>query len=194
MQSPHISIQRRHMMTVLSSAIAGASLPNGTALSGDSENKPIGRAGDFSFLTGEWKIQNRRLKTVGKNDWDEFEGEATCWGILEGIGSIEELRIPSRKFSGMGLRLLDVDKKVWSDFWVNSKTGILACPGQQGVFENGVGTFEADDMDDNIPIKVRGIWDNISKTGCRWRQAVSRDGGKTWQENWLMTWTRIQLV
>lgn len=194
MQSQKFQIQRRNMMGVLSSLIAGVALPYGTSLADDPERKAVGRAGDFDFLTGEWKIKNRRLKAVGKDEWDEFEGEATCWGILEGVGSIEELRIPSRNFSGMGLRLLDMDKKIWNDFWVNSKTGVLACPGQQGVFEKGVGTFEADDMDDNAPIKVRGIWDNISKTGCRWRQAVSRDGGKTWQENWQMTWTRVHFV
>jgi hypothetical protein len=41
-------------------------------------------------------------------------------GILAGVGSVEELRIPARNFSGMGLRLLDLEKKVWADHWVNA--------------------------------------------------------------------------
>jgi hypothetical protein len=73
------------------------------------------------------------------------------------VGSIEELRIPARKFSGIGLRLLDVEKRLWNGFWVNSKSGVLTTPGQTGVFENGVGTFTADDMDGDKPIKVRGV-------------------------------------
>ena len=147
-----------------------------------------GAAGDFGFLAGSWKIRHRRLK--GK-EWDEFPGEATCWSVLGGVGSIEELRIPARDFSGLGIRLLDVEKRVWSDFWVNARSGVLDCPGMTGGFEEGVGTFEADDVDGDQPIKVRGVWDRITKTSCRWHQAVSRDGGKTWDPNWFMDWTRV---
>ena len=149
-----------------------------------------GKPGDFDFLSGEWKIRHRRLKAQGGDEWDEFEGEATCWSILGGIGSIEELRIPARNFSGMGLRLLDVEQRIWSDFWVNARSGVLTTPGQTGSFENGDGIFGADDMDGDTPIKVRGVWDRITPTSCRWHQAISRDEGKSWQANWYMDWTR----
>ena len=129
-------------------------------------------------------------KAAHGTEWEEFEGEATCWTILGGIGSVEELRIPVRNFSGMGLRLLDVQNKVWNDFWVNGKSGVLTTPGQTGSFENGIGTFTADDKDGDKPIKVKGVWDRITPTSCRWWQAVSWDDGKTWEENWFMDWTR----
>ena len=99
---------------------------------------PVGRPGDFDFLTGEWRIHNKFREG---ETWIEFPGEATVVAILGGIASVEELRIPARGFSGMGLRLLDVEKKVWSDHWVNAKSGVVAVPGQLGVFEGGVGTF-----------------------------------------------------
>ncbi len=149
-----------------------------------------GQAGDFDFLAGEWKIQHRWKKAQDGEAWDTFEGEATCWSILGGIGSVEELRIPARNFSGMGLRLLDVEQGVWSDFWVNARSGVLATPGTTGVFVDGAGTFEADDDDDGAPVKVRGIWDQITPSSCRWRQAISRDGGETWDETWVMHWSR----
>lgn len=57
-------------------------------------------AGQFDWLSGEWKIAHRRLKAPG--DWDVFEGEATCWSILDGRAHVEELRIPARAFAGMG--------------------------------------------------------------------------------------------
>lgn len=155
-----------------------------------------GKPGEFDFLAGEWKIKHRRLKTPGPaattKEWDEFEGEATCFTILAGVGSVEELRIPSRGFSGMGLRLLDVENKVWNDFWVNAKSGVLTTPGQTGGFENGVGTFGADDMDGDKPIKVKGVWDQITPNSCRWWQAASWDDGKTWEQNWVMEWTRVK--
>jgi hypothetical protein len=106
------------------------------------------------------------------------------------VGSVEELRIPARNFSGMGLRLLDLDQKIWSDFWVNGKSGVLTTPGTTGGFANGIGTFEADDKDGDVSIKVRGVWDRITPTSCRWHQAVSRDGGATWEPNWFMDWRR----
>ncbi len=73
---------------------------------------------------------------------------------------------------------------------MNAKSGVLTTPGLQGVFADGAGTFLADDTDNGQPIKVRGVWDRITKVSCRWHQAVSRDGGKTWDENWFMDWAR----
>jgi len=168
-------------------ALAAAPAFSATLVRVGAADRP-GVPGDFDFLTGNWKIAHRRLKSA--DVWDEFTGEATCWGILGGVGSVEELRIPARKFAGMGLRLLDVEKKQWNDFWVNAQSGVLTTPGMTGSFADGVGTFEADDMDGTTPIKARGIWDRITKTSCRWHQTVSRDGGKTWQPNWFMDWVR----
>ncbi|MBI2746192.1 MAG: hypothetical protein HYX45_11470 [Burkholderiales bacterium] len=108
------------------------------------------------------------------------------------MASVEELRIPARNFSGTGLRLLDVEQKLWADYWVNSKSGVLTPPPAMGSFVNGVGTWDSQDEDhDKKPITVRGVWDRITPSSCRWYQAVSRDAGKTWQENWLMDWTRV---
>lgn len=177
--------------TVLGAAAGAAALLAGGSQAAAPVKPTPGKPGDFNFLAGEWRIKHRRLPP-GAKAWDEFEGEATCWNILGGVGSVEELRIPSRGFSGMGLRLLDMTTHVWSDFWVNAKSGVLTTPGQTGSFENGVGIFGADDMDGDKPIKVRGIWDQITPKSCRWSQAVSYDGGRTWAENWVMQWTRVR--
>lgn len=155
----------------------------------DQRPVPPGRPGDFDFLTGEWRIANRMLD---KGKWIEFPGEATVVGILGGIASIEELRIPARNFAGMGLRLLDMERKVWSDFWVNAKSGALATPGQEGGFVDGVGTFTSTSEEDGRTLLWRGVWDRITATSCRWRQGGSRDGGQTWEDSWFMDWTRVR--
>lgn len=149
-----------------------------------------GRPGDFAFLAGEWRIRNRQRRATG--EWIEFDGEATVHSILAGVGSVEELRIPARDFSGMGLRLLDVEKRVWSDFWVNAKSGVLGGAGLTGGFENGAGIFTAEDTVDGKRTIYAGIWDRITPTGCRWRQSASKDGGRTWDTGWLMAWTRVR--
>jgi hypothetical protein len=149
-----------------------------------------GSAGDFDFLAGEWQISHRRLKSEAEAVWDEFAGEATCWSVLSGAGSIEELRIPARNFFGLGIRLLDIEKKIWADHWVSARSGVLGLPGLTGVFKDGAGVFIAEDTDDGKPIKVRGLWDEITPKSCRWSQAVSRDNGATWRDNWVMHWRR----
>jgi hypothetical protein len=148
-----------------------------------------GKPGDFDFLSGDWRIRHWQPK-VGSGGWIEFDGRATVHSILAGVGSVEELRIPARDFSGMGLRLLDVEKKVWSDHWVNAKSGVVTTPGVAGSFENGAGIFISEDEDDGNVVKYAGVWDRITPASCRWRQAFSRDDGKTWTQTWIMEWRR----
>lgn len=177
--------QRRALLGAGSLALLAPAAAQGAA----APPIPPGRPGDFDFLAGEWRIAHRRLKAPG--DWDVFEGEATCWTILGGVGSVEELRIPARDFSGMGLRLLDAKLKVWVDHWVNAKWGVMTLPGTPGGFVDGAGLFLSDDTDEGQPIKVRGLWDQITGRSHRWSQAVSRDGGRTWEDNWIMHWTKV---
>lgn len=147
-----------------------------------------GRPGDFSFLDGHWRI--RHLKRRGQT-WDRFEGEARCWSILGGIGHVEELLIPARDFSGLGLRMLDVARSQWSDHWVNAKSGVVTTPGQTGSFEHGVGLFTSTYDDQGKTMHSMGLWDRIAAGQCRWRQVYSADGGKTWSHDWVMHWRRV---
>jgi hypothetical protein len=147
-----------------------------------------GRAGDFAFLDGQWQI--RHLKRRGET-WDRFDGEARCWSILGGIGHVEELLIPQRDFSGLGLRMLDVAQRQWSDHWVNAKSGVVTTPGQTGSFENGAGLFASTYVDQGKTMRSMGIWDRIGVGLCRWRQVYSADDGKTWAHDWVMHWRRV---
>ncbi|MES2947423.1 MAG: hypothetical protein V4858_02670 [Pseudomonadota bacterium] len=184
--------QRRTLLQAAAGLATAAHLGVQAATTSITAAKPAatGKPGDFDFLAGEWKIKNRQLKN---GSWEVFDGEATVRGILAGITSVEELRIPARNFSGMGLRLLDLEKKLWADYWVNGKSGVLAPPPSWGSFVNGVGTWDSNEEDENSkkPTTVRGVWDRITPSSCRWYQTVSRDGGASWQENWLMDWTRV---
>ncbi len=181
------SLKRREFLQLAAGLAVCGALKAGRAFAAAIPPAATGKLGDFDFLTGSWKIKNRRLDN-GK--WDRFEGEATVVGILAGLASFEELRIPDRNFSGMGLRLLDIERKLWADHWVNGKSGVLSPPPSWGSFVNGVGTWDSDDVEGDKPIIVRGVWDRITAQSCRWFQAVSRDDGRTWEETWVMDWTR----
>jgi hypothetical protein len=184
-----IELDRRTLLVSATGLAAIQFLPDASALAAPVE--AAAKPGEFDFLTGSWRIHHRRLKAAEGNEWDEFPGEATCWSVLAGAGSIEELRIPARNFSGLGIRLIDVEKRIWTDFWVNARSGVLSPPPLTGSFKNGVGTFTAEDTENGHVTIARGVWDRITKKSCRWHQAESRDGGKTWKENWFMDWTKV---
>jgi hypothetical protein len=175
---------------VLPAALAEERSSSDAASDGDPPTIPPGKPGDFDFLTGEWKIHHRQ-RQADTGAWLEFDGEATCWSLLGGIAHVEELRIPARDFSGMGLRLLDRKTHVWSDYWVNGKAGTLGAPGLTGGFVDGRGIFESRDQEDGKPVVYRGVWDRIDKgKSHRWYQAASRDDGKSWDISWEMDWRR----
>jgi hypothetical protein len=184
-----MSIDRRCFLASSVGAIITMNMPTqASAQASTLPAPPRGNPGDFDFLTGEWRIHNRFREN---GNWIEFAGEATVVPVMAGVGSVEDLRIPGRNFFGMGLRLLDVERGIWSDHFVNKRSGIVTVPGQTGGFTDGIGTFLSEDRDGDTVIWYRGVWDRITPTSCRWLQGTSRDLGTTWDDSWFMDWTRV---
>ncbi len=148
------------------------------------------KGGEFAFLTGKWKIANKRLKAQDSKEWQDFEGSATVVSMLDGLASIEELRGPKGKVFGMGVRVYDIEKKQWADHWVSASAGVVNLP-QMGSFKDGVGTFLAEEGEGKDRVIYRGVWDRITLRSCRWHQSSSKDGGKNWDYDWYMDWTRV---
>lgn len=146
--------------------------------------------GDFDFLTGEWTIRHLRLKDETSGKWQRFDSSATVHRVLDGMGSVEELRKPDGSFMGMGLRMWLPEQKQWADHWTSAANGLVNPP-QMGQFIDGEGVFISRENRDGVDWLYRGIWDRIAPGQCRWHQSSSKDGGKTWQWNWWMEWTRI---
>jgi hypothetical protein len=148
---------------------------------------------DFDFLFGHWRIHNQRLKErlVGSADWEQFDAIGECSPILGGIGNIDSFESDwCGDFRGMTLRLFDLTSKKWSLYWASNRSGVLEPP-VVGAFRNGVGRFEGADEHMGKPVLARFIWSHIAPTSARWEQALSADGGKTWETNWRMQMTRI---
>jgi hypothetical protein len=150
---------------------------------------------DFDFLFGKWKVLNRKLKErlKGSNVWDEFETRAVARQVWNGKGNIDEIEgdTPSGHMQGMTLRLFNPKSQQWSLYWANSNNGFLDPP-MIGSFKNGVGEFYDQEMFEGRSIYCRFIWSEIGSNSCRWEQAYSDDGGKTWETNWIMQFSRIE--
>ena len=124
--------------------------------------------------------------------WEEFDGTCVCQPLMAGAGNVDDnlLELPAGSYRAVGLRAFDPAQGKWSIWWLDGRTpGRIDVP-VVGGFENGVGTFIADDMFRGRPIKARFMWSDITATTAIWRQAFSPDGGATWETNWVMHFTR----
>ena len=144
---------------------------------------------DFDFLTGSWKVHHKLLKgrLKGSTEWDEFEGTCTDKKILNGLGNFDEVIMHTKTgtFNAVALRLFDINSKEWSIYWAAGTSGMLDVP-MVGCFKDGRGEFYSQEVFEGRHIFSRFIWFEITATSCRWEQAFSADGGKTWETNWIM--------
>jgi hypothetical protein len=145
---------------------------------------------DFDFLAGAWTLQNRRLKKrwVASKEWDEFPAVDCAFSYLGGVVSVDEILFPTKGWSGVTFRNFDLEKRQWSIYWVNSRTGKLFPP-VVGGFVGDRGEFYGDDEDEGRPVKARFLWIKHGPDHAHWEQAFSLDG-KTWEVNWMNDLTR----
>jgi len=147
---------------------------------------------DFDFLVGEWRVHHHRLKP-NSDEWVDFEGICSNRKLMDGGANMEEhsLNAPYGAYRAIALRAYDPKTGLWAIWWLDGRypSGPLDPP-VKGHFENGVGTFYGDYMQDGKPMRVRFIWSNITPTSARWQQALSSDDGKTWATNWIMNFNR----
>jgi hypothetical protein len=156
-------------------------------------NTPSSQPGDFDFIIGSWQVHHRRLvdRLAGSIEWAEFAGSMTTRKTLGGFGNIEDnfLDLPGGAYRAVALRSFDAATGKWAIWWLDSRFPHQLDVPVVGSFDNGVGTFFAEDTFDGRPIKIRFIWTADAKQP-RWEQAFSPDGGASWETNWVMEFTR----
>jgi hypothetical protein len=150
------------------------------------------RMNDFDFLFGTWNVANRRLaeRLAGSDRWDEFPGVAVCAPHFGGAANVDEIVFPTLGYSGLTVRLYDPATRLWSIHWADSRTGTLGLPPMVGRFDGDRGVFSGDDSHEGKPVRCRYIWTRLGPDACRWEQAFSDDGERTWETNWTMDFTR----
>ena len=149
---------------------------------------------DFDFEIGTWKTHLSRLQhpLTGSTTWIEYQGTSVVRKIWNGRANLVELEIngPLDHIEGLSLRLYNPEAHQWSLNFANSKVGTLSVP-TIGEFKNGRGEFFDQETFNGRTILVRNVWSDITPNSCRFEQAFSDDGGKTWEVNWIATDTRV---
>jgi hypothetical protein len=150
---------------------------------------------DFDFEIGTWKTRLSRLERplTGSTTWVEYEGTSVVREVWNGRANLVELDVdgPAGRLEGLSLRLYNPQSRQWSLHFSNSAGGTLSPPAIGG-FENGRGEFFAQETLDGRAIFVRFVISDITSETCRFEQAFSDDGGKTWEVNWIATDTRVR--
>jgi hypothetical protein len=148
---------------------------------------------DFDFFIGRWKGHNRRLskRLKGSNDWQEIEGVAVVRKVLGGMGNVDEITMKRESgcLEGLTLRLYNPESRQWSMYWASGVDGILQPP-VIGSFVDRRGEFYSQESFEGRSIFCRFICSDITEKSCRWEQAFSTDGGKTWETNRIAVLTR----
>ena len=150
---------------------------------------------DFDFEIGTWKTHLSRLlhPLSGSTDWVEYEGTTVVRKVWNGRANLVELVVdgPSGHLEGLSLRLYNPQSRQWSLNFANSQSGTLSQP-TIGGFKNGRGEFYDQEMFNGRAIFVRFVISDITPDSCRFEQAFSDDGGKTWEVNWIAIDTRVK--
>jgi hypothetical protein len=162
-----------------------------------SQAPPAPRDGqrDFDFEIGTWKTRLKRLLNplTGSTKWVEYEGTTVVRKVWDGNANLVELDVSGSAggIRALSLRLYNPESRQWSLNFANIKGGVMAAP-TIGEFKNGRGEFYNQETLNGRAILVRFVISDITPDSCRFEQAFSDDGGKTWEVNWIATDTRIK--
>ena len=174
-------------LVVLLLPLQGLAMPQHTPTERDGQH-------DFDFEIGTWKTHLSRLlhPLTGSTTWVEYEGTTLVRKVWNGRANLVELEAdgPAGHFEGLSLRLYNPQARQWSLNFASSSSGTLSQP-TIGELKNGRGEFFDQEPLNGRAILVRFVVSDITPNSCRFEQAFSDDGGKTWEVNWIATDTRV---
>ena len=170
-----------------SSAPVVSSTPRQTSTGHDGQH-------NFDFEIGTWKTHLWRLvDPLAGTKWVEYEGTSVVRKIWSGRANLVELEVdgPTGHIEGLNLRLYNPQSHQWSLNFANSRGGPQSPP-TIGEFKNGRGEFFSQETLNDRAILVRFVISDITPNSCRFEQAFSDDGGKTWEVNCIALDTRMK--
>jgi hypothetical protein len=150
---------------------------------------------DFDFEIGIWKTHLSRCvhPLTGSKTWVDYDGITTVRKVWNGKANLVELEAdgPAGHIEALSLRLYNPESHQWSLNFSNSAGGTIGIP-TIGEFRDGRGEFYDQETLSGRAIFVRFVISDITADSCRFEQAFSDDGGKTWEVNWIAADTRVK--
>lgn len=182
---------------LISAALCLAAMPAQSALAQSVQPPAPARDGqrDFDWEIGTWTTNVRVLRNPlsGKPpEWAEYQGTSVIKPLMDGRWNFVELSVSGAagKIEGGSLRLYNPQSRQWSLNYIGLRNGLLTAPVYGGFDGSGRGTFYGQDMMEGRAILVRFVITPKSTNEASFEQAYSRDGGATWEVNWIAVDTR----
>lgn len=148
---------------------------------------------DFDFELGRWHVHLARLlhPLTHSTTWVAYDGTSIVRPVWGGRANLGELEVDGggTHVEGLSFRLYDSTAHQWRIHWANSHDGILGAA-MVGGFTNGRGEFYDQEEFNGTAVFVRFIFSGLTDTSFRIEQAFSADGGKSWETNWITTFTK----
>jgi hypothetical protein len=155
---------------------------------------PAGTPQDFDFEHGRWHTAlRRRLHPLsGSDEWADYTGTTTVRALMGGLANVVELDVSGRagRIQGLSLRLFDTRRQRWTLNFASLATGTLSTPMSGGFGGGPRGVFYSSEDFKGRPVLVRFVIEPTGRDRCRFEQAFSADGGRTWESNWIAVDTR----
>lgn len=151
---------------------------------------------DFDFNFGMWKthiVVTRQVpSSPGSTESFEMDGTVAVRKVWDGRAQLEEIEAdgPHGHWEGLTLFLYNPESRQWSINFVNARDGTLEEPAI-GAFRNGRGEFYDQQLINGRATFVRVVWSDITPDTHRFEQSFSYDGGRTWEQNFAATLTRL---
>ena len=149
---------------------------------------------DFDFEFGDWTMQLRRLvkPLSGSTEWVGYKGSSVVHKIWGGAANVGEIDIsgPAGRIQGMSVRVYNPQSGQWGVSFASARGGQLGQP-MIGGFKDGRGEFYNQETFNDRAIFVRFVFSEITPRSFRIEQAFSDDGGKTWETNWISTFSKV---
>src|SRR4030095_14640231 len=150
---------------------------------------------DFDFAFGTWETRVWRLLNplTSSNRWAEYEGTTVVTKIWNGRANLAELEADGTEghLQVMSLRLYNPQSGQWSLYAASSRNGTLSVP-TVGEFKDGRGEFFDQETLNGRSTLGRNVCSDITPDSCRFEQAFSDDGGKSWEVNWIAVDIRVK--
>ncbi|HUA22587.1 MAG TPA: hypothetical protein VMA54_00560 [Steroidobacteraceae bacterium] len=152
---------------------------------------------DFDWEVGVWNTHLRVLRqsSDGTMAWVTYQGTSNVipiWNCRADMVQLEATAADGRHIEAINLRLYDPESHQWSLNFANAAVGMMTGPPTVGEFRRGIGTFFDQEPIGGREVLVRAVWSNITANSAHFVQAISDDGGKTWQTNWIADDTRVK--
>jgi hypothetical protein len=155
---------------------------------------PPASANDFDFQIGTWRVSLERLarRLAGSHNWRSYSGSLIVNRLWNGRANVGELdvRDGADRIEAILLRTYNPQTREWSDYSVDTADGSVLFPPAVGRFSNGRGELCDRETYGGRKIVVRYVFDDITSRSSRFVQSFSADGGKTWEPNLLVTFSR----